>query len=100
MVGATVTILYPASAAPFDMKYYLGTHMPLVESKWSKFGLKSWHVTEINNEKYSTQCILFWDSEDAFAKAAAESSEEVMGDIKNFAQASPEMVIGKVVGGS
>lgn len=73
--------------------------MPLVQSRWAKFGLKSWHVTEINNEKYSTQCTLFWESEDAFADAAKEEhSAEIMGDIKNFAQAGPDMIIGKVVG--
>lgn len=28
----------------FKMDYYLKTHMPLVQSKWAEFGLKSWKV--------------------------------------------------------
>jgi hypothetical protein len=41
---STVTLLYPA--VPFDLKYYLTSHMPMVEKAWKSKGLKSWQVSE------------------------------------------------------
>jgi len=38
-------IIYPnASEAHFDMEYFLGTHMPRVETIWRPLGLVHWKV--------------------------------------------------------
>lgn len=98
-MSSTVTLLYPA--VPFDLKYYLSSHMPMVQKTWSSKGLKSWQVSELDPKSgYSIQCILKWESAEAFEKAAAEDEAQIMGDIKNYTEGKPVIIIGKVVGTS
>jgi hypothetical protein len=46
------------------------------------------------------QCILEWDSEEAFTKALGEDEAKIMGDIPNYTAGKPTIIVGKVVGGS
>jgi hypothetical protein len=45
---AIITVAYPrpSGEVKFDLKYYIETHMPLVDKTWGPKGLKSWTVTE------------------------------------------------------
>jgi uncharacterized protein (TIGR02118 family) len=96
---STVTLLYPAVA--FDLKYYLSSHMPMVQKTWSSKGLKSWQVSELDPKSgYSTQCVLVWESEEAFGKAVQEDEAKIMGDIPNYTEGKPTILVGKVVGSS
>lgn len=117
---ATTTVLYP-KGCKFDMvrhkqylllqcllsltltlpqDYYLKTHMPLVASSWTQYGLKSWKVVKFDDDApHSVQATLEWGSLDDFKKAAtSESAAKVMGDVANFTDGQPTLGSGDVVG--
>lgn len=95
-----VYVGYPAAAgARFDMKYYLSKHMPLVQSKWTSYGLENWSVTEFkdSNAPYCVQAVLHFKDQAAFGKASSDS-EEVFGDIPQFTDLKPTLYHGEQVG--
>lgn len=120
MPGATTTVLYPAGASTlstlyhfsfprltssgtkFNMDYYMSTHMPLVYSKWSQYGLKSWRVLQMSSDApYLVAAMLEWGDLTEFQKAAqGPEVQEVMGDVKNFADKEPVLFTGSVEGTS
>ncbi|CAJ2505467.1 Uu.00g128610.m01.CDS01 [Anthostomella pinea] len=101
MAPHNISVIYPAGTK-FDMDYYLKSHMPLVQKKWAPYGLTSWKVAHYTNEgaPYVVQAWLEFGSADQWAKASASpEAKEVMGDIPNFSDKQPAMLIGDVVGG-
>jgi len=98
-MAATVTVLYPSGPA-FNMSYYLEKHMTLVESKWGQSGLKNWSVTQFGPEQqYQVAAFLtFGSQEEVEASASGEHAPEIMGDVVNFTEAKPILLMGKVVG--
>jgi len=98
---ATITVLYP-KGADFNMDYYMSTHMPLVQSKWSQHGLKSWKVINFGKDaEYSVQATLEFGSMEDIKKASGSSeAPEVMGDVKNFTSSQPILMSGPVQGTS
>ncbi|KAH8591642.1 hypothetical protein B0O99DRAFT_519093 [Bisporella sp. PMI_857] len=98
-------VLYPAAeSADFNMDYYLKTHMPLVQKLWVPEGLKGWKVISLDPASgFRVQAILTWESEEAWKKVAAAPQaaafSEIMGDIKNFTKASPQVWSGVIAGG-
>jgi uncharacterized protein (TIGR02118 family) len=98
-MSATITLLYPTVA--FDLKYYLSSHMPMVQKTWGSKGLKSWQVSELDPKSgHSIQCVLVFESTEAFGKAMSEDEAEIMGDVKNYTEGAPVVIIGKIVGSS
>ena len=125
-MGSTITVLYPPG--DFDMDYYLKKHMPLVQEHWHARGLKGYRVTKITAEAsggeppYSVQCILDFDSAEAFQKAIEADGPTILGtstdscrrklwripstsdanncsgDIPNFTKTQPTIIIGDVQG--
>jgi uncharacterized protein (TIGR02118 family) len=99
--GATVSALYPRKdGATFNLDYYLSTHMPLVTKHWSKYGLKSWSVTQMAPDApYAFSATMEWESLEAFGNATKdeESTGAIMGDVKNFSSESPVLLAGGVV---
>lgn len=101
MSKVNVTVLYAQSEdATFDMKYYLSTHMPLVQSHWAKHGLKNWDVLQFPKDApFSVQATLYFDSMADFqAASGSESAATVFGDVPNFSNKSPTLMVGEVVG--
>jgi len=98
---ATVTVLYP-KGVKFNMDYYMSTHMPLVQSKWSQYGLTSWKVLKFGEDApYLVQATLEFKSMDDFHKAGAGPEVgDVMADVKNFSDKEPVLMPGDVVGTS
>lgn len=98
---ATVTVLYPADAK-FDMDYYMSSHMPLVQKRWGPEGLTSWKVLKFGDgASKSVQATLEFESPAKFhAAAGGEHTAEIMGDVKNFSDKEPELMMGEVVGTS
>lgn len=101
------TVLYPAeSDATFDLKYYLNTHMPLVDKNWGSYGLKDWKVIELQNgpdgsKPYSIAAVMTWESADGVKEAlASEAAKTVFGDVPKFSNKGPLFLMGDVVGAS
>lgn len=103
---ARITVLYPsATDASFNMDYYMKTHMPLVMDSWGSYGLKSWEVSKIvgtatgEDAPYTVQALLHFESLEKFQEAASgPKAPIVLGDIPNFSNKEPVILIGDVVG--
>jgi len=96
----SVQVGYPSAAgARFDMKYYLSNHMPLVQKKWSSFGLEHWAITQCDDSTspYSVLASLLFKDKKSF-DAALGDSDEVFGDIPNFTDLKPTLFHGEQVG--
>lgn len=96
-----ITILYPSgSDVKFDMKYYLSTHMPLVQEKWGPEGLLAWKVLEFDGKAgWGVQATLEFKDVETFQKAASgPSAKEVFDDVANFTNTKPTLLTGKVMG--
>jgi uncharacterized protein (TIGR02118 family) len=95
-----VSVIYPNSEnAKFDQAYYAEKHMPLVKARLGA-ALKR---AEINRPIASGQpgqpaawvggCNLYFDSVEAFQAAFAPHGAELLGDIPNFSNVQPYIVV-------
>ena len=108
MTGCVVTVLYPqVEGATFDLDYYLKKHMPMVMEKWKPAGMIGWSVNKFHATgdssapPYSIEAILQWPDLEKFqAAASTPAMGEIMGDIENFSNKQPVIMIGDVVGTS
>ena len=102
MAPATITILYPTgSDATFDMSYYLNSHMPLVKELWGPEGLTGYKVTKFADpsQPYAVQCLLEFKSADEFQAAVkGQNTAKVMGDVPNFSNKQPLIMLGEFQG--
>jgi uncharacterized protein (TIGR02118 family) len=94
----TLVILYPKqSDSTFDMKYYLASHIPLVQDRWSSLGLHNWTVLQFEGDApYNVQASFEFDTMAGFEKASKDT--KVFDDILKFSNKSPTMLVGKVAG--
>ena len=104
-MAATITVLYEnVEDATFDLGYYLATHMPLVDEKFKPFGLKGWRVLKAvgtvgdGTPRYSIIANLEFDAAEQFRAAVAAEGGPVFGDVPNFSNKAPVVVIGDRVG--
>ena len=101
----TITVMYEnVDDATFDLDYYMATHMPLVDAKFKPFGIKGWRVLKAvgtpTGEKplYSIIANLEFDTAEQFKAAVAAEGGPVFGDVPNFSNKAPVVVIGDLVG--
>ena len=104
-MATTITVLYEnVDDATFDLDYYMTTHMPLVDEKFKPFGLKGWRVLKAvgtpfgGKPLYSVIANLEFDAADQFRAAVAAEGGMVFGDVPNFSNKDPVVVIGDLVG--
>jgi uncharacterized protein (TIGR02118 family) len=104
-MATTITVLYePVEGSTFDLDYYMATHMPLVDEKFKPFGLRSWRVlkgvgTPFGGEaKFGIIANLEFDTAQQFKDAVAAEGGPVFGDVPNFTNITPIVVIGDLVG--
>ena len=104
-MATTITVLYEnVDDATFDLGYYLSKHMPLVDEKFKPFGIKGWRVLQAvgtpfgGKPRYSIIATLEFDSADQFHAAVAAEGGPVFGDVPNFSNKEPVVVIGDLVG--
>ena len=98
-----VYVMYPnEEGKPFDMDYYLGTHIPLVQARLGA-ALKSVGVeagvagvSPEGDPAYVTVGWLVFDSLDAFQSAFRPHADEILGDIPNFTMIQPVIQIFEV----
>ena len=104
-MATTVTVLYEtAEGSTFDLAYYMATHMPLVDEKFKPFGLRSWRVlkgvgTPFGGEaKFGIIANLEFGTAQEFHDAVAAEGGPVFGDVPNFTNIAPVVVISDLVG--
>ena len=96
-----VSVLYPAGdGKTFDMDYYCGSHMPMVQKKTS---CKSIAVEQGlaggapgAPPTYMAMGHLYFDSVAQFQEAFAPHAAEIMGDIPNYTNIQPIIQISEV----
>jgi uncharacterized protein (TIGR02118 family) len=95
-----ITILYPKSDdATFDMDYYTSTHMPML-AKALGDACKGWGAATVTSDKHIAMGWAMFDSMDAFNSAMAEHGAEIMGDVPNYTNQQPELIVGEVTHGA
>ena len=106
-MASTITVMYEnVDDATFDLEYYLSKHMPFVQTKFAPFGIKGWRVIKGvdtptgEKPRYSIIALLEFDTGQQFKDGVAAAGKEVFGDVPNFSNKSPVVVIGDVVGSS
>ncbi|KAJ6443799.1 FAD linked oxidase domain-containingprotein [Purpureocillium lavendulum] len=101
----TSTVLYQRrDGATFDMKYYIDTHMPLVDKHWKPAGLLKWEVVEFDfalgggEPHLSVAAILTWkDQESCTAALAGSGTSEILGDVPQFSTEKPAFICGRQI---
>ena len=102
-MATTITVLYEnVEDATFDLGYYMAKHMPLVEEKFKPFGIKGWRVKAVGTPSggtplYNIIANLEFDAADQFRAAVAAEGGVVFGDVPNFSNKDPVVVIGDLV---
>ena len=104
-MATTITVLYEnVDDATFDLDYYMAKHMPLVDGKFKSHGLKGWRVLKAVGTPtgvkplYSIIANLEFDNPQQFKDAVAAEGADVFGDVPNFSNKDPIVVIGDLVG--
>ena len=92
----SVVILYPQSDdTTFDMDYYTSKHMPLLAEAIGD-ACKGWGVSG-PAAKYHAVGWAMVDSQEAFDAAMGQRGAEIIGDVPNYTNVRPEMIVGPVV---
>lgn len=98
-----ITVLYPADA-DFNMDYYLSSHMPMVFDKFGPHGMTGYRVLKLTGTAsgdaapYSVQATLMFRNQEGFQSALQAEAGPVLGDIPNFSDKEPVLIVGDVVG--
>lgn len=94
----SVHIMYPRTDddSTFDMSYYADTHMPMLADAIGD-ACKGWGASSMSGGRWQAIGWATVDSKEAFDAAMAEHGAKIKGDIPNYTNVSPEMVIGEVV---
>lgn len=98
-----VSVFYPNSAgSTFDMTYYLGRHMPMVQQKLGA-SLRGSSVEQGiggidpgSAPAYAAMGHLLFDSVDAFQESFAPHAQAIVGDIPNYTNTQPTIQISEV----
>ncbi len=95
-----VTILYPKTDdSTFDMEYYTSTHMPLFADVLGD-ACQGWGAATITSGEYAAMGWAMVSSPEAFNEAMAARGAEVMGDVPNYTNVQPTLLLGEYAGGS
>ncbi len=104
-MATAITVLYPnVEDATFNLDYYMAKHMPLVGERFASHGIKGWRVTRFigtpqgGQAIYSVMATLEFDHPDQFKAAIAAEGGVVLGDVPNFSNKEPVIMIGDIVG--
>lgn len=102
-MSASLQVLYPSQdGSTFDFEYYLSTHMDLVQEHMGAFIEKTLVTKGIAGgpdvpPPFQAIATIIFKSGDAMAEAMKVSGP-VMGDVPNFTNIRPTVLIGEAVG--
>jgi uncharacterized protein (TIGR02118 family) len=92
----SVTIMYPKTDdSTFDMDYYTSTHMPMFANALGE-GCQGWGASSIASGNWAALGWAIVDSQATFDAAMATHGAAIMGDIVNYTNVAPELIIGEV----
>jgi len=92
----SVHIMYPKTDdSTFDMDYYTSTHMPMLAAALGDACL-SWGASTSMGKDYEAVGWAIVESKEAFDAAMAEQGAAIMGDVPNYTNVAPAMVLGTV----
>jgi len=95
-----VSILYPQTEdSSFDMEYYTSTHMPMLAESIGD-ACSGWGAARVGDGKWAAIGWATVESQDAFDAAMAEHGAKIMGDVANYTNVRPELLVGEYAGGS
>ena len=95
-----MTILYPRNDdSTFDMEYYTSSHMPMVAESFGE-ACHGWGAASIAEGKYMAMGWVMVADQDAFDAGMAAHGAKIMGDVPNYTNARPEVLMGETTGGS
>jgi uncharacterized protein (TIGR02118 family) len=94
MIVSVIYQLQPGQK--LDLDYYLKTHIPLVQARWSSLGLKGVQVLSGTGSPSGPApvnliALLDFESLQAFQNAVETHGAEVMGDVAKFTDAQPSI---------
>lgn len=101
-----VSVLYPRKeGARFDHDYYGRTHMPLVETRLAPFGLVRQEIDKglaggAPGSPAPFVCIghVYFDSLEEFENGMQAHGEEILRDMPNYTDVTPQIQISEIVG--
>ncbi|MEM7337830.1 MAG: EthD family reductase [Actinomycetota bacterium] len=92
----SVHIMYPKTDdSTFDMDYYTSTHMPMLADALGD-ACKGWGASKTMGDDWEAIGWCVVDSQDAFNAAMAEHGAAIMGDVPNYTNVQPSLVMGEV----
>ncbi len=95
-----VSILYPQTEdSSFDMDYYTSSHMPMFAESIGE-ACTGWGAATIGNGTWAAIGWVTVESQEAFDAAMGEHGGKIMGDIANYTNVRPELLVGQYAGGS
>lgn len=98
-----VNIIYKRTPdLKLDIDYLVQIHIPMVVKAWKPYGLLGCNIIEAPADSdYAYMSAVRFKTLEGWQKAAAdaEAMGPLMADIPNFANATPEFVVGTVVKG-
>jgi uncharacterized protein (TIGR02118 family) len=100
-----VTVLYPNEAGKrFDHGYYAGKHLPMVMERLKGSGMLRYEVDKGvagggpgAPPPFVAACHLYFNGLDDFQKGIAAHGNEILGDIPNYTNISPQIQISDIV---
>jgi uncharacterized protein (TIGR02118 family) len=102
-----VTVLYPNEPGKrFDHAYYAGKHLPMVMERLKEAGMLRYEVDKGlaggspgAAAPFIAACHLYFNVAADFQKGIAEHGKEIMADIPNYTNISPQIQISEIVVG-
>jgi uncharacterized protein (TIGR02118 family) len=101
-----VTVLYPnATGKRFDHDYYAGKHLPMVMDRLKAFGMLRYEVDKGlaggpgAPAPFVAACHLYFNRAADFEKGIGSHGAEILGDIPNYTDISPQIQISEIVVG-
>ena len=92
----SVHILYPKTDdSTFNMAYYKDTHMPMF-AKALGDACTSWGASTSKSGEYEAIGWAMVESQEAFDAAMASHGGEILGDVPNYTNTAPTLVVGDV----
>jgi len=92
----SVHILYPKTDdSTFNIDYYTSTHMPMLANALGD-ACTAWGASSCAGGDFEAIGWATVTSQDAFNAAMGEHGAAIMGDVPNYTNVQPQLVIGEI----